>query len=156
MVKVKLLLFVVLAAIFAASTGFAAGKSFEAKLTPKGEVESPKSKATGKAEFKLSEDGKTLSYKLYVKNIIDATAAHIHIGTKGVEGPPVVIISFNGEKKGKFSGLLSEGKITGMDLLGKLQDKPLEDLVNLIKSGNVYVNIHTYANPAGEIRGQIQ
>jgi hypothetical protein len=153
--KARLLLFVVLAAIFAATTGLAAEKAFEAQLTSKEEPASHKSNATGKAEFKLSEDGQTLSYKLYVKNIVNATAAHIHIGKKGVEGPPVVIIPFDVEK-GKFSGLISEGKITGMDLLGKLQDKPLDELVKLIRSGNVYVNVHTHGNPAGEIRGQIR
>lgn len=154
--KVKLLLFVVLAAIFVASTGLAAEKNFEAQLTSKGEPASHKSNATGKGEFKLSEDGNTLSYKLYVENIVNATAAHIHIGKKGVEGPPVVIIPFEVERNGKFSGLLAEGKIMGMDLLGKLQDKPLDELVKLIRSGNVYVNIHTHGNPAGEIRGQIR
>jgi len=154
--KVKLLLFGVLATILMASTGFAVEESFEAKLTPKDEVSSHKSKATGKAEFKLSEDGQTLIYKLYVENIIDPTAAHIHLGKKGVEGDPVVILPFDDVKKGKFSGLLSEGKITGMDLLGKLQDKPLSALVKHIKSGNTYVNIHSYGNPKGDIRGYIK
>ena len=40
--KLKLLLLVVLAAVFAASTGFAAEKSFKAKLTSKQEVPSHK------------------------------------------------------------------------------------------------------------------
>ena len=43
--------------------------SFKAKLSSKEEVVSPKSNASGKAEFKLSKDGKTLTYKLQVKNI---------------------------------------------------------------------------------------
>ena len=153
--KVKLLLFVVLAACFAASTGFAAEKSFEANLTSKGELESHKSAASGKALFKLSEDGKTMRYQLYANDITNATAAHLHVGNKGVDGPPVVIIMFSGERKGKFTGLLSEGKISDLDLLGQLQNKPLDELVKLIKSGNVYVNIHSYDNPNGEIRGQI-
>ena len=55
--------------VFAASTGFAVETSFKAKLSSKEEVVSPKSNASGKAEFKLSKDGKTLTYKLQVKNI---------------------------------------------------------------------------------------
>ena len=154
--KVKLLLFVVLATIYMVSNGFAGGESFEAKLTSKGEARSHKSESTANAVFKLSDDGKTLSYKLYVKDIKDPTAAHIHIGKKGLEGPPVVIIPFDRKGKEKFSGLLCEGKITGMDLLGKLQDKPLDELAKLIKSGNTYVNLHTFGNPNGELRGQIK
>jgi Cu/Zn superoxide dismutase len=155
MKKVKLLLFVMMAAVLTASTGFAMEKDFKAKLTPKEEVVSNQSKASGKAEFKLSKDSKTLSYKLHVKNIKDASAAHIHKGKKGENGPPVVGL-FSGERKGKFNGTLSEGTITDKDLLGDLQGKPLEDLLNLIKAGDAYVNVHTDGNPDGEIRGQIK
>ena len=154
--KVQLLLLVVLAAVFAASTGFAFGeKSFKAKLTPKEETKKPESKASGKAEFKLSKDGKTLNYKLHVKNIMDANAAHIHMAKKGEDGPPVAGL-FSGEKKGKFSGVLSQGMIMDKDLIGPLQGKTVNDLVELFKSGDAYVNVHTDANPDGEIRGQIK
>ncbi|OGP36579.1 MAG: hypothetical protein A2X93_05680 [Deltaproteobacteria bacterium GWC2_56_8] len=130
-------------------------KSFKAKLSPKEEVVAPESKASGKAEFKLSKDGKTLSYKLRVKNIKNTNAAHIHKGKKGENGPPVAGL-FAGERKGTFSGTLSEGKITENDLLGEFQGKPLEELINLIKADDAYINVHTDANPDGEIRGQIK
>jgi len=153
---VKMLLFVLLAAVFAASTGYAfMGKSFHAKLTSKEETKKPESKATGKAEFKLSKDGKTLTYKLHVKNLVDANGAHIHMAKKGEDGPPVVGL-FSGEKKGKFSGILAEGTIMDKDLIGTLQGKTVTDLVDLFKSGEAYVNVHTAANPDGEIRGQIK
>jgi Cu/Zn superoxide dismutase len=153
--KLKLMLFVVMAVVMAAASGFASEKSFKAKLTPKEEMVSNKSKASGTAEFKLSKDGKTLSYTLKVKNIRDASAAHIHKGTKGEAGAPLAAL-FSGERKGKFSGTLSEGTITEKDLLGDLQGKPLEELLLLIKAEDVYVNVHTDANPDGEIRGQIK
>ena len=153
--NLKLLLFVLLAVVFAASTSFAMGNTFKAKLTPKEETKKPESKASGKAEFKLSADGKTLTYKLHVKNIMDANAAHIHMAAKGADGPPVAGL-FSAEKKGKFSGVLAEGTIADKDLLGSLQGKTVEDLVKLFKSGDAYVNVHTNANPDGEIRGQIK
>ncbi|OGU06656.1 MAG: hypothetical protein A2075_08510 [Geobacteraceae bacterium GWC2_58_44] len=144
-----------LAAFLTASTGFAGEKSFKAKLTPKEEVPSNKANSSGKAEFKLSEDGKQLSYKLQVKEITDTTAAHIHTGKKGENGPPIVGL-FGGGKKGKFSGVLSEGMITEKEMMGSLTGKPLEELVKLLKAGDTYVNVHTEANPGGEIRGQIK
>jgi hypothetical protein len=151
--KLKLLLLIVLAGIFSASTGFTAEKNFEAKLTP---AKSHKFHSSGKMDLNLSNDGNTLTYKLHVENVSNATAAHLHIGKKDTEGSPVVIIRFDNVKKGKFTGILSEGKITSMDLLGKLEGKPLGELVHLIETGDIYVNVHSYGNPAGEILGQIK
>ena len=144
-----------LAAFLTASTGFAAETSFKAKLSSKNEVPSHKTKSMGKAEFTLSKDGKQLTYKLYVKNVVDATAAHIHSGKKGENGPPLVGL-YSEEKKGKFTGVLAQGIITDAELIGSLQGKTLADLVTLLKSGETYVNVHTVAFPDGEIRGQIK
>lgn len=154
MARFRVFLLVVLAAFFVASTGFAAEHTFKAKLTPKEEVAKPNAKSSGKAEFKLSKDGKELTYKVYVKDIVDVNAAHIHVAKKGENGPPIVGLLSTG-KKGKFSGVLSEGKITGQDLLGDHKGK-FDELVKLMKSGDTYVNVHTDANPDGEIRGQIK
>lgn len=152
---VKLSLFVVLAVVFSASTGLAMGNSFHAKLTPKEETKHPESKASGKAVFKLSKDGKTMSYKVFVKNIMDVNAAHIHMAAKGSDGPPVVSLSTEA-KTGMFKGVFAKGTITDNDLVGPLQGKTVKDLVDVFKSGEAYVNVHTSANPDGEIRGQIK
>jgi Cu/Zn superoxide dismutase len=155
MKRIKLLLLVVLAVVFAASTCFAMGNSFKAKLTPKEETKKPESKASGKTEFKLSKDGKSLSFILHVKNLTDPNAAHIHMAKKGEDGPPVAGLASEA-KSGKFSGVLAQGTIMDKDLIGPLQGKTVADLVNLFKSGDAYVNVHTAANPDGEIRGQIK
>ena len=154
MKRIRLLMLVVLAAFFAVSTGYAAEHSFKAKLTPKEEVAKPDAKSSGKAEFKLSKDGKELVYKLHVKDVMDVSAAHIHVGKKGENGPPIVGL-FSGGKKGKFSGVLSEGKVSGNDLMGDYKGK-FDELVKLMRSGDTYVNVHTDKYPDGEIRGQIK
>lgn len=154
MKRIRLLMLVVLAAFFAVSTGYAAEHSFKAKLTPKEEVAKPDVKSSGKAEFKLSKDGKELIYKLHVKDVVDVSAAHIHVGKKGENGPPIVGL-FSGGKKGKFSGVLSEGKVSGNDLMGDYKGK-FDELVKLLRSGDTYVNVHTDKYPDGEIRGQIK
>jgi hypothetical protein len=48
------------------------------------------------------------------------------------------------------------GTITANGLTGDLMGKSLNDLVQIIKAGDAYVNVHTDANPDGEIRGQIK
>ena len=149
-------MFAILATLLTVSVGFAAEKSFHAKLTGNDQVPSVKTKAKGEATFKLSSDGKTLSYTLQVKNVLNTTAAHIHRGMKGKSGPPVANLFTGPKKEGKFSGDLAMGTLTAQDLTGDLMGKSLDDLVQIIKAGDAYVNVHTDANPDGEIRGQIK
>jgi hypothetical protein len=156
MKALKSVLFVVFAIILTASLGMAAaGHTFKAKLTGKDETPAVMTKATGKAVFKLSKDGKELTYTLEVKGIENATAAHIHAGKMGANGE-VAVGLFKGPKEGKFSGTLAKGTITDKDLVGPMAGKTIADLVAMIKSGDAYVNVHTAANKAGEIRGQLK
>ncbi|WP_306536487.1 CHRD domain-containing protein [Geobacter sp.] len=156
MKNVKLLLFALLATMFAVSLGFANDRKFHAKLTGDEEVPSIETKAKGEAKFKLSKDGKEMRYELRVKNIKNATAAHIHRGKKGSSGPPLANLYTGPKKEGKFNGTLAEGTLTENDLTGELMGKSFNELVQYIQSGETYVNVHTDANPDGEIRGQIK
>lgn len=158
MAKMKVLLLVVMAAFFAASVTYAAeakGPVYKAKLTAKEELKQPKSKADGTAVFRLINNGKELTYKIYVKNLKDPNAAHIHVGKKGEDGPPIVTL-LSSAKKGNVNGLLAEGTLTDKDIMGDFKGKKIQDLANMIKSGDTYVNVHTDNHPEGEIRGQIK
>jgi hypothetical protein len=131
-------------------------QKFTAKMTGKEEVPSHDTKATGNAEFTLSADGKTMSYKVDVMNIDKVTMAHIHHGKVGENGPPVVwLFNSSSNPTGPMNGMLSQGKITSNDLVGPLKGKQMSDLVKLINDGQAYANVHTEPNPKGEIRGQI-
>ncbi|MHB1347048.1 MAG: CHRD domain-containing protein [Candidatus Humimicrobiaceae bacterium] len=135
------------------------GQLFSAILTGANEVPSVQTAASGSAVFMLSADGKSLWYKLAVDNIIAPQASHIHWAMTGVNGPVVVPLfptAIYMVKSGEFSGTLSEGTIMAKDLKDALAGKTLMDLVNGIKAGTAYVNVHTLAHPAGEIRGQIK
>ena len=157
MAKTKMLFIVVLAVLLSAALVVAAGdKSFKAKLTGMDQVPPVKTEAKGIAHFKVSADGKQMTYKLTVKNIMNVTAAHIHEGSMGKNGPVVAGLFSGPKKEGKFSGTLAEGTITDKDLKGSLSGKSLDDLVKMIGTGGAYVNVHTDQNPGGEIRGQIK
>ncbi|MEZ4709456.1 MAG: CHRD domain-containing protein [Caldilineaceae bacterium] len=114
---------------------------FEALLTGPAEPNHPDTVATGRAVFALSADETTLFYHLSVSDIISVTASHIHIGAPGVAGP-VVINLLNG------APLAPDTPVSGSATVTPTQ-------VAELKAGNYYVNVHTVANPAGEIRGQI-
>lgn len=118
-----------------------------------------KTEASGGALFDFSQDGKSLHFNLSVKNLGNATAAHIHLGAKGKEGPPVATLYPFGTsppvKESKFSGILAQGVITAANLEGPLKGKPLSALLKEIQDGNAYVKVHTKQHPDGELRGQI-
>ncbi len=133
--------------------------NFRAHLSGNQEVPPAETDATGQATFQLSRDGQTLSYKLIVANIENVRMAHIHFGAVGVNGPVVAWLYPSGPPPelipGWTNGILAEGVITAGDLVGLLNGKELSELIDLMISGETYVNVHTSQFPGGEIRGQI-
>jgi hypothetical protein len=135
-------------------------QNFRAHLAGKQEVPPVATRAEGQVIFQLSADGLSLRYQLNVANINDITMAHIHLAPAGQNGgvvawlypsePPGVLIP------GRFQGVLAAGVILGDDLVGSLAGQPLSALIDAIKAGGTYVNVHTVANGGGEIRGQIR
>jgi CHRD domain len=147
---------VMLIAVFTIFLTASLGMAFEAKLSGTEVVPAVETKATGEADFKLSKDGKELTYYLKLKDIENVTAAHIHTGMMGASGGPVAGLFAGPKKEGKFSGEIAKGTITDKKLVGPLAGKTIGDLVEMIKSGGAYVNVHTDKYPDGEIRGQIK
>ena len=119
------------------------------------------SDGNGVAQFELSDDGTTMQYKLVVANTDNVTQAHIHIAPRGVNGPVVVFLyGFNAAGTSE-NGVLAEGSFTAANLIARpvtpigAFDASMAALVAAMRSGNAYVNVHTFAFPGGEIRNQI-
>jgi aldose sugar dehydrogenase len=131
-----------------------------AHLAGANEVPPVDSRATGQAIFKPGEDGVVLAFRLIVANINDLTQAHIHLGGAGVNGPVVAWLYPAGPPAqlipGRFGGVLAEGTLTAAQLVGPLAGQPLAALLEAMRYGEAYVNVHTSSHPAGEIRGQIR
>lgn len=134
-------------------------RNFRTHLQGDNEVPAVETNAQGQATFKVSKDGNSISYKLIVSNIENVMMAHIHNAPAGENGgvvvwlypdaPPPALI------EGRFQGVLAEGTFTADDLVGSMAGQSLDDLIEEIKAGNTYVNVHTTQVPSGEIRGQI-
>jgi glucose/arabinose dehydrogenase len=128
--------------------------NFRAHLSGDEEVPPVDTLAQGQANFKFNQEGTQMEFKLIVAKIENVVAAHIHCAPAGVNGP-VGVTLFSG---GPISpnGTLAEGTITAPDEGNGCSWTGLQDVLTAIRNGNAYVNVHTQANPGGEIRGQIQ
>jgi CHRD domain len=120
-----------------------AGPAFAAKMkaTLDGKSETPPNASTGTGTADIDYDAATkkLSWKLTYSGLSGpATAAHFH-------GPA---------EAGKNAGVavaIPNAGTSPVEGSATLTDAQAADL----EAGKYYVNIHTAANPGGEIRGQV-
>lgn len=107
------------------------------KLSGAEEVPPVKTAGSGSGSFRLAEDG-TVTGSVTTKDV-PGTAAHIHLGAKGKNGPVIVPL----DKKGDTYSVAEGRKLTAAQ-------------VKAWKDGELYVNVHTAVHKGGEVRGQIQ
>lgn len=140
-----------------ATTGVATAgghpRNFRAHLSGENEVPPVDTDAQGQAVFQLDRSGTELTYKLIVANIENVVAAHIHCAPTGENGP-VGVTLFSGGPTSE-AGVLAEDTVTDPDDGNACGWETLDDVVDAIENGVAYVNVHTLANPPGEIRGQV-
>jgi hypothetical protein len=131
-------------------------QEFSANLTGDSEVPPVTTNATGSAEFELNDDADEMSYDLEVEDIEGVLYAHIHQGSESENGP-IVVTLFNATDgpTDEIDGTLESGTFAAEDFEGPLQGQNMTDLVDAIEGGQTYVNVHTEANPPGELRGTI-
>lgn len=122
------------------------------------EVPPVETSGRGNAEFSLNAGGTELSFTLITAGVADITQSHIHLGAGGTNGP-VVAFLFGPVPEGVTStGILSQGTITEADLIARPDigfGATMAELVDAMRTGGAYVNVHTLAWPGGEVRGQI-
>jgi hypothetical protein len=98
--------------------------------------------ATGTGTFVLNADATELSYSITI-NGLTPTAAHFHNAPAGTNGNVVKNLSFiNNHATGVWKSSDASQPFT-------------DSLLSELLSGRLYVNVHTSANPGGEIRGQV-
>lgn len=131
---------------------FAQAEFVALNMTGTKEVPPVKTTASGSALFVNNQT--FIDFDLSVSDLFNATAAHIHQGKAGSNGPIVVTLYKTADTSpGLFGGF--SGNITASLLEGPLKGKQLSNLVDLMTSGQAYVNVHTLKYKNGEIRDQI-
>lgn len=134
--------------------------TFSAELNGTDEVPPNSSQGTGNGVFELSSDRTELAYSITLDTVPNVIGAHIHAGVVGENGEVLLALVGNplidapGITVGD-DGILVEGVATSADVQGSFVGD-LDGLVQAMKDGSTYVNIHTIAFPSGEVRGQVQ
>lgn len=146
------------------------------------------STAQGQAIVQIARDGDSFAYKLIASNIENVVQAHIHCAPAGVNGPIVVWLypsktataALTGPT-GRHDGVLMQDTIEPANVrtftanTGNNAACPLAaagaptfaEILDKIRSGNAYVNVHTNDGvaptntgpgdfPGGEVRGQFK
>lgn len=110
------------------------------KVTLSGANEVPPVKSSGSAsgEVTVKPDG-SVSGTIKVTGFTP-TAAHIHAGAAGANGPVAVPMT----KQGEDTFVFAPGA------------KMTPEQLQAYKAGNTYVNVHSKENPGGEVRAQLK
>jgi len=134
-----------------------------AKLT--GYQETPltlASPATGEFTATVSEDRQSVSFELtYAGFETDVLVAHIHLGAPATTGGVTVFFCGGGGRppcpspSGTVTGTFTAANVGAVPAQG-LAAGDLPKLLEAIRAGATYANMHTRAHPGGEIRGQIK
>lgn len=120
------------------------GTYFAASMTGGQETPSVNTSAMGQAKVLLSADHSQAQIEVVFSGLSGpANAAHIHKGQPGSAGAVVKEL----EVKGNTATAIWRKNDSSTPLT--------DDLINDLMNGNLYVNVHTTANPNGEVRGQL-
>jgi hypothetical protein len=113
-------------------------QSMKVTLAGSQEVPPVTTAASGTGSIMVSPDG-SVSGSVTTSGV-DGTMAHIHEAPMGQNGPVVVPFAKTAEN------------VWSVPTGSKLTNDQLQSL----KSGNLYINVHSAANKGGEIRGQLK
>lgn len=145
-------------------TGIDDDEDFEANLTAAAEVRNPPvtSPATGTANLVLEDRVLTVTVTVTGQLTSNVTMAHIH-GPAGTDANANIILDFVPSMAAVINAGTRTGQIVSasfdLDALTVSANGVLridaDELIELMRTGQAYVNVHTQTNPSGEIRGQI-
>jgi hypothetical protein len=129
----------VLALSLALTLGVTSATALAADVKLSGDQEVPAVKSAGSAAgaITIGDDG-AVSGSVTATGFTP-TAAHIHQAAAGKNGPVIVPFTKDGDKFSAPAG----AKLT-------------PDQLQAYKAGELYVNVHSAANPGGEVRAQLK
>lgn len=158
-----------LVVLFAFSVSYADDKGiplrFRANLSGDEEVPRVQTETSGRIRVEFDEDLTMAEFRLRIRDGERVQQAHFHCAPRGVNGPVIVFLIGNvpagfdipdGEVEGFVvrdanivPGVNCEATI-GFNITS------VSDLWKAMVNDLIYANVHTRANPGGEVRGQLR
>jgi hypothetical protein len=138
------------------------GSDFDARLS--GYQETPQTISTvasGKFEADVDRSAQTIDYELSYSGLEGSILfAHIHFGARATSGGVSAFLCGGGGKPACPQSGTVEGTITAADVIGPtgqgIELGAFDELVQAMRAGVTYANVHSSKWPGGEIRGQIE
>lgn len=148
---------------FAIAQGGADRNRLSARLDGWQEVPSQVRPGDGRFRAHITSQGgqRVITYVLRYEDLEgDASAAHIHIGSRHENGGVAAFLCGGGDKppcparEGSVSGVIEPADVIGPAGQG-IAPGEIRDLIRALRRGEAYANVHTSVAPDGELRGQI-
>jgi hypothetical protein len=131
------------------------------------EVPTLSSPARGEFNARINKDETEITYELSYSGFPSSvTQAHIHLGRRAVNGGVMVFLCANAPvvppagtptcplNAGTVTGTLNAASVVGPTAQG-IAPAEFAEVIQAIRVGAAYVNIHSTAFPGGEIRDQV-
>jgi CHRD domain len=119
---------------------------------------SPNPSASGTAAYNVLDGGTAVSYTVTWSGMsTKPSAGHIHVGSSTEAGGVVVpfTIPGNATTSGTITGTFDATNVrAGTTPSQTITANDMTSMLAAMRAGNTYTNLHTTANPNGEIRGQ--
>lgn len=162
--------FVLIASLVAlgGATTPARAETIHAELTGYEEVPALSTAASGDFRAQIEKHAGTLTYELTYGALSAAVLqAHIHVGQPGVIGGIAIFLCTNlgngpvgtpacpGPTTGAVGGTVDANAVVGPTGQG-IAAGEFAEVLDAIRAGAAYVNVHSALYPGGEIRGQIK
>jgi len=174
-------LFLVVLAVFCLGVMSAASNdddanTFTARLRGLGEVPPVASAANGSFSATLSADGATLNYTITYNNLnAQVLFSHIHFGFTKENGGVMVFLcgpaagapggppagfpnppACPDTTSGTVTGSVTAANVVGPNSQGITPGADFAKVVQALREGAAYVNVHSTRSPGGEIRGVVR
>ena len=157
-----------IAVLLATGSAFA-NDDFETQLRSYAEVPSVSSTASGRFKASINRKSASISYELSYRDLQgEVRQAHIHLGQRGVNGQVMVFLcqtTTNPDptglapqcpQSGRVEGLLQAANVGAAAAALGIAAMEFEEMVDAIRAGVTYVNVHSSTFPGGELRGQLR
>ncbi|MFZ2168552.1 MAG: CHRD domain-containing protein [Methylococcaceae bacterium] len=134
-----------------------ADETFKATLSGDEEVPPVVTDTTGKFDLQLNKAETEAEFSLRVNDGVRIRQAHLHCAPIGVNGPIVAFLAGDNAAGYDVDGKwISNATLTDTSISNPACGATISALAASMRAGNVYVNVHSVANPSGAIRGQVE